>query len=96
MLAVKGVDAQTDVGEGLHSEVILNECGVRLLLIDGRALHEETVTFVLELGVDSCAIALAKLGDGTREADVQIFFVRQSPLTPQVACVATFLTGNSH
>ena len=64
VVAVEGVDAQTDVGERLHAEVILNECGVRLLAVDGRALHEQTVTLVLELGKDSLAIVLAELRDG--------------------------------
>ena len=65
MLAVKGVDAQTDVGEGLHSVYILNECSVRLLLIDGGALYEEAVAHMLELAKDGLVVVLMELGDGS-------------------------------
>ena len=64
MVAVEGVDAQTDIGKWIHAEVVLNECGVRLFLIDGRALHEEAIALMLELGKDGLTIVLAELRDG--------------------------------
>ena len=92
VVAVEGVDAQTDVGEGLHAKIIFNECCVRLLLVDGRALNEQTVTFVLELGKDSLTIVV-ELRNSARETDIQHVVVSlQSPLSPQVASIATFLT----
>ena len=95
MVAVEGVDAQTDIGKGIHAEIVLNECGVRLLLINGRALHEEAVALMLELGKNCLPIVLAELCDGAREADIHVIVSLQSPLSPQVASVAPFLTGGN-
>lgn len=62
-VAVQCINPDADIGEWSHPEVILNECGVSLDFLNRRALHEQTVAHVLEVGKNLMDSRSAEISD---------------------------------
>ena len=62
-VAVQCINPDADIGEWFHPEVILDECGVSLDFLNRRALHEQTVAHVLEVGIDFLDSRFAEICD---------------------------------
>ena len=82
---------QADIGERTHAEVAFYGDGVDGFSVDGRTLDEQTVALMLEIAENLSTIGL-KPGNTTRETKVTLSV--RAPLSPEVAGLSAFLTGN--
>ena len=93
MVRIEVFNSKTDIVEGSETKSLLHDSGIQRQGFDGVTLDEKAVTYVLEIPEHLCLISTPQKRQRARETDILCIVTNQTPLSEQITCLATFLTG---
>ena len=95
-VAIDVLYPETDIVEGAEAEGLLHDHGIQGQRLDGVALDKQTITDVLEISKHLCLVSTPYKGDRSGETDVLGVVTSQTPLSKQVASLASLLTRGQY